>query len=94
MTSPEPSSLQPRRLPHDELMLLPILRYDGPTHLCVTDADLHAAHEALRHERVIGFDTETRPTFQKGQSHTPSLVQLAGSHAVYLFQLKRLDCAA
>jgi len=75
-------------------MQLPILNYGGPVHLCATEADLHAAHDALRHERVIGFDTETRPTFKKGDSHTPSLVQLAGSHAVYLFQLKRLDCAA
>jgi ribonuclease D len=74
-------------------MRLPVLRYSGPVHLCATDADLRAAHDALRHERVLGFDTETRPTFRKGQSHTPSLVQLAGSRAVYLFQLKRLDCA-
>jgi ribonuclease D len=75
-------------------MQLPILHYGGPVHLCTTETDLDAALHALRHERVLGFDTETRPTFKKGQSHNPSLVQLAGSQAVYLFQLKRLDCAA
>lgn len=74
-------------------MQLPILQYDGPVHLVTTEAGLHSAHEAIRHERVIGFDTETRPTFKKGQSHLPALVQIAGSQAVYLFQLQRLDCS-
>lgn len=74
-------------------MQLPILQYTGPVHLCATDADLQSALAALRQERVLGFDTETRPTFKKGDSHMPSLVQVAGSHAVYLFQLRRIDCA-
>jgi ribonuclease D len=74
-------------------MTLPVIAYDGPVHLVTTDAGLHSALEAIRHERVVGFDTETRPTFKKGQSHTPSLVQIAGSQAVYLFQIKRLDCS-
>lgn len=67
-------------------MQLPILRYEGTIHLNATDLD-------LRHERVIGFDTETRPTFRKGQSHPPALVQIATSRAVYLFQLAQLDFA-
>lgn len=82
------------RLTHEVLMQLPILRYDGPVHLITTEAGLHDALEAIRHESVIGLDTETRPTFKKGQSYLPSLVQIAASHTVYLFQLQRLDCAA
>jgi ribonuclease D len=75
---------------HAELMALPIVRYDGPIHLNAPPADLH---RALRHEHVVGFDTETRPTFRKGQSqHPPCLVQIATAHAVYLFQLARHDC--
>jgi len=74
-------------------MQLPILRYRGPIHLVKTEADLQAARQALRHERVTGLDTETRPTFHKGQSHPPSLVQIAASKAVYLFPLARLDCS-
>ena len=78
---------------HAELMALPILRYTGPIHLVDDETDLRSARHAIRHERVVGFDTETRPTFKKGQSHRPSLVQLAASKAVYLFQLARLDCS-
>ena len=74
-------------------MQLPILRYEGPTHLVTTKADLAQARHAIRRERVVGFDTETRPTFKKGQSHAPALVQVATSRAVYLFQLAQLDCS-
>jgi len=74
---------------HAELMALPILRYHGPIHVVKTAAELRA----VRHERVVGLDTETRPTFRKGQSHPPSLVQIATSRAVYLIQLAPVDCA-
>lgn len=47
------------------------------------------AVEQLSRESVLGFDTESRPSFKKGESYPPSLVQLASSDAVYLFQLNR-----
>ena len=45
----------------------------------------------LRQERVVGFDTETRPSFHKGEDYLPCLVQLATARRVYLWQLQRLD---
>jgi len=80
-----------RTIPHEELMQLPIVRYRGAIHFIVTEKDLHRALQEIRCEHVVGFDTETRPTFRKGQFHAPSLVQIATSHAVHLFQLARLD---
>jgi ribonuclease D len=74
-------------------MKLPILRYDGPTHLVTTEDDLQRALREIKREQVVGFDTETRPTFRKGQVHAPSLVQIATSKAVHLFQLAQLDCS-
>jgi ribonuclease D len=84
---------KPRQITHDELMQLPIVRFDGPIRLVHTKAELEAAGQAIRHERLVGFDTETRPTFRKGQSHLPSLVQIAGAKCVYLFQLAKVDCS-
>ena len=74
-------------------MKLPILRYEGPTHLVTTAEDLQRALREIKREEVLGFDTETRPTFRKGQVHAPSLVQIATSHSVHLFQLSRTDCS-
>jgi ribonuclease D len=42
-------------------------------------------------ERVVGFDTETRPSFRVGESHPPALAQAATARAVYLFPLLRMD---
>jgi ribonuclease D len=90
----EPNGTGERRtIPHEELMRLPVVRYQGPIRLAATEADLHRAVKEIRSERVVGFDTETRPTFRKGQLHTPSLAQIATSHAVHLFPLARLDCS-
>lgn len=52
-----------------------------------TPADAAAALTALAAADVLGFDTESKPTFQKGEVSTgPHLVQLATDDAVYLFQ--------
>ncbi len=85
----EPASR--RTIPHEELMQLPIVRYRGAIHFIETEDGLRRALQEIRSERVVGFDTETRPTFRKGQLHAPSLVQLATGHAVHLFPLARQD---
>lgn len=45
----------------------------------------------LLKESTLGFDTESRPSFKKGESYLPSLVQFATDSAVYLFQINRLN---
>jgi ribonuclease D len=49
------------------------------------------AFEVLMATDVIGFDTESKPTFRKGEVSTgPHLVQLATESRAYLFQVSRL----
>lgn len=94
MTAPAVVAVStPRTISHAELMALPVLRYDGPIHRPATPVELVQAAREIATERVVGFDTESRPTFRKGQVHAPSLVQLATSRAVYLFQIQQIDCA-
>jgi len=73
------------------MALLPIRRYEGDVHLVVTPEDLRQALLDIRQERIIGFDTETRPAFQKGESHLPCLVQVATARRVHLFSLRHAD---
>jgi ribonuclease D len=72
---------------------LPIRRYEGPVCVVTTASELEHAADDLRHESVVGFDTETRPSFSKGESYLPSLVQVATARAVYLFRFRGLDVA-
>jgi len=75
----------------DDINRLPLFKYEGQIHLVQSDAQAAVAVSELRRERVLGFDIETRPTFRKGESYPPALLQLAGSSAVYVFQLLQLQ---
>ena len=66
---------------------LPLRHYDGPVHLVSSLMDANRASDALLKENVIGFDTETRPAFRKGEVYLPSILQLAGNDTIYIFQL-------
>jgi len=51
-------------------------------------ADAEAAHAVLMAADAIGFDTESKPTFQKGEESTgPHLIQFATDDAAYLIQI-------
>jgi len=80
-----------RSISKEDLANLPIRRYEGKVSLVETSRELEQARVDIRQERVVGLDTETRPSFKKGEVHLPCLVQAATAQAVYLFQLSRLD---
>ncbi|MBQ9537156.1 MAG: 3'-5' exonuclease domain-containing protein 2 [Desulfovibrionaceae bacterium] len=83
----EPLATLRRRITHDEINTLPIVHYEGAVQLIRNAHDWEQALPDLQSEHVLGFDTETKPTFRKGRVNQPSLVQLATAHAVYLVQL-------
>ncbi len=85
---------QAATISREEVINLPIRRYEGDIHLIATAQDLQQAMTDIRQESVVGLDTETRPAFKKGESHLPCLVQVSTARAVYLFQLQRVDCSA
>ena len=84
-----PAVLQPC-LSKEEINLLPIQAWEGPIVLVQDEAGLAAALEDLWQETVLGFDTETRPTFTKGKTCRPALIQLATAETVYLIQLTHI----
>jgi ribonuclease D len=83
-----------RSISREELAELPIRRYQGETVVVADAAELAAAMADIRADTVVGFDTETRPAFHKGEDYLPSLVQIATAQRVYLWQLQRLDFSA
>lgn len=60
----------------------------GDIVLVKTEAEAAQALAALSNADVVGFDTESKPTFAKGEESTgPHLVQLATDSTAYLFQV-------
>lgn len=83
-----------REISREAMLELPIRRYEGEIRLVETAQALERAAADIFQEASIGFDTETRPAFRKGESHPPALAQVATARAVYLFPLQRLDVSA
>lgn len=89
-SAPETTAAAPRSMTREQINTLPLKRFEGPVHLVRDAKALEAAVQILRKETVLGFDTETQPSFRKGESHPVALVQLAGSRGAYIFQLRAL----
>lgn len=74
----------------DRLNELPAEKYSGE--IVVIDdlpmADIAA--EELSHAAIIGFDTETKPAFQKGQINKVALLQLATENKCFLIRLSKI----
>ena len=79
-----------RAFSKDEVNTLPLFRYEGPVAVVRTQDELLAAMERISEERLLGFDTESKPIFRKGVINPPTLMQIACSDIVYLIQLNWL----
>lgn len=81
-------SSRTRHISKAEINQLPMRKFEGPIHVIQNCADAEQAAEELSKETILGFDTETRAAFRPGESYNPSLLQLAGAKAAFLFQIK------
>lgn len=70
-----------------QLAELPAAQFEGEIYVVDKTADIPSAVAILRESDVIGFDTETRPSFKKGQTNTVSLLQLSTRKKCFLFRL-------
>ncbi|MDF9829819.1 3'-5' exonuclease [Parabacteroides sp. PF5-6] len=57
----------------------------------ITERDTNKAVDYLNQFKRVGFDTETRPSFKKGQRYKVSLIQIATEEACFLFRLNHID---
>ncbi len=58
-------------------------------HLIENEQDATDALAVLNHETKLGFDTETKPTFRKGEASSgPTLIQLATTSKAFLFPVR------
>lgn len=76
----------------EELQKLEFASFPGKiTVIDSVGAEFNRAIAYLRSQKVIGFDTETRPTFTPSQPrYNVSLLQLSGPDKAFLFRLNRI----
>lgn len=79
------------KITKEEVNALPMRAYEGPVTVIDSDEKLASVLGTIRQESVLGFDTESRPSFHKGQNYPASLLQLAGAEHVWLFQFNLIE---
>lgn len=73
-----------------QLASLPAAHYSGRILVIETPEEAEKAVDELYKADLIGFDTETRPSFKKGQTFKVALMQLATRDTSYLFRLNKV----
>lgn len=84
-----------REISKQALSELPLAAFTGQILVVDTINDCKDACEVLGNYDLLGFDTETRPSFKKGEIHNIAIIQLSAPSVVYLFRLNKIgipDC--
>lgn len=77
-------------IPKETVSAMPTVRYEGGIQVVDTIDKARVALRELSRARIVGFDTETRPSFRKGRLHKVALMQLATDDFCFLFRLNKL----
>jgi len=83
-----------KSISNDELAELPLASFEGVIHVIEKIEDLDRALKYLSNQSILGFDTESRPSFKKGQIFPVSLLQLATSDQAFLFRINKIGLPA
>ena len=71
----------------DEIKNYSVKKFNGKISIIDKKKDLLDAYLILKKQKIIGFDTESRPTFKKGVSSNVSLIQFSTKNEVFLFRI-------
>lgn len=97
LAPPQASISQPKNIAKEDINKLPIIAWKGPVKVLETRDEMRSAVRTILTESnnsspsMVGFDTETRPSFVKGEWFPTALVQIAAVNTVYLFRICKLQ---
>lgn len=72
---------------NENINQLEVRQFEGKIHLVSSPEDVPEAVAKIARHSIIGFDTESKPSFKKGSTNKVSLLQLAIPGEVFLFRL-------
>lgn len=76
------------KISKEEIIQLPLCQYKGEIIVVNDLKQLESCVEEIHNFKRVGFDTEKKPAFVKGEYYPPSWVQLALEEKVFLVRLK------
>jgi ribonuclease D len=70
-----------------EINALELGKFEGNIHLITDEKALKEALKNISKHVVVGFDTESKPTFNKGEFNNVSLIQISTEEDAYLIRV-------
>jgi ribonuclease D len=74
----------------EEVNEMPLSIFEGEIVVVNDTKSLKKAISDLKKHTILGFDTETKPSFARGISHKVALVQISTDKTCYLFRLNNI----
>ena len=82
-------NLQRKTISKDEINRLDLFQFEGQIQLIEDEKHFDTVFDKIHQHSFVGFDTETKPSFLKGEKNYVSLVQIAIPDHVYLLRIHK-----
>lgn len=79
-----------KQITRDEIQTMPLRQFEGRIEVINFRRDINKIIPYLTRQRLLGFDTETRPAFRKGQKNKVALLQLSTADIAFLIRINRV----
>lgn len=76
--------------PKDFVTTLPLHHFEGRIVVVQSKVEAEKAVKALKTQRILGIDTETKPSFRKGHTNQVALLQVCMRDVCFLFRLNEI----
>lgn len=80
----------PAKIDKDIVRELPVAQTDCEIEVIDSANEVATAVDCLMQEKVVGFDTETKPSFTHGKSNKIALMQISTAKKCFLFRLQMI----
>lgn len=73
----------------EEINKLDVRTFEGIITVVENPSDVALCINYIRRNKIVGFDTESRPSFKKNKTYSVSLIQIAIPGEVFLFRINK-----
>lgn len=78
------------KITKEEVNQLETIEFSGEIVLVDEISKIKSAIDYLKTQKIVGIDTETRPSFTRGTNYKVSLIQISTDECCYLFRLNKI----
>lgn len=79
-----------REISKEDVAELELIQYEGPIIVIDSPESFDREIGQILGNRILGFDTETRPSFKKGKVFPTSMIQLSNTKQAWLLRVNRI----